>query len=338
MLASLQKLSQQIKKDPYLDSMIETSVLAEIPFQGKSFPLLSFSMGSRDPHAPVLFITGGVHGLERIGVQVVWSLLKTTVDRLRWDESLRSDLANLRLAAIPLLNPVGFENGSRCNGNNVDLMRNSPIKTNGEAPFLLGGHRLSRKLPWHQGEVGQLEPENKALFDYFFQQTKTSRCVISVDLHSGFGMKDRIWFPFSYTAEPFDCLAEMSTLTHLFEQTHPYHIYQIEPQSAGYLLNGDMWDYLFIKFREMNPSSPFLPLTLEMGSWTWVRKNPIQMFYRHGFFNPIKDHRLKRTYRRHNLLFNFLMRALRSKDSWLSSDPAMRSKQTQLGMDRWYGR
>lgn len=338
MLASLKKLSQQIEKDPYLKTVIDTKILAEIPFKGKSYPIHSFSIGSKNPDDPVLFICGGIHGLERIGVQVVWSLLKTTIDRLRWDLSLRDNFSKLRLAAIPLVNPVGFEHASRSNGNGVDLMRNSPIKANEKVPFLLGGHRLSKKLPWHQGEDGQLELENRSLYDFFFRQAGQSSCVISVDFHSGFGMKDRLWFPFSYTSEPFDFLPEMNSLTHLFEQTHPYHIYQVEPQSQGYLMNGDLWDYLFLEYRRCNHAGLFIPMTLEMGSWTWVRKNPIQIFSRHGFFNPIKEHRLKRTYRRHNLLFEFLMRALRSKESWLLADEKSRAKQQRLALERWYGR
>ncbi len=121
-------------------------------------------------------------------------------------------------------------------------------------------------------------------------------------------MRDRLWFPFSNTVRPFDHLAEMHALTHLLEQTHPYHIYQIEPQSKGYLLNGDMWDYLYLDYISKN-KGVFIPLTLEMGSWSWVRKNPLQIFSRDGVFNPIKEHRVKRTYRRHHLLFDFLLKA-----------------------------
>lgn len=335
MLRSLKKLSQMIEKDPDLQAIIRSEVLCEIPYKDQLFPIHAFTLGSENPKDPVLFITGGIHGLERIGVQVVWSLLKTTVDRLRWDQSLRDNLKNIRIAAIPLVNPVGFERASRSNGNDVDLMRNSPITATTRVPLLLGGHRWSKQLPWHRGEPGKLELENQALYNYFFQQAGQSSCVISVDFHSGFGMKDRLWFPYSHTVEPFEFLPEMNALTHLFEQTYPYHIYQIEPQSQGYLMSGDMWDYMLIEFMKSNPN-PYLPLTLEMGSWTWVRKNPIQMFSRGGFFNPIKEHRLKRTYRRHNLLFEFLMRTLRSKEAWLLPNEKARLSQRRKGLERWY--
>ena len=41
------------------------------------FPLYTFAIGSKDPLAAVMFILGGVHGIERIGAQLAWSFLKT---------------------------------------------------------------------------------------------------------------------------------------------------------------------------------------------------------------------------------------------------------------------
>jgi hypothetical protein len=263
--------------------------------------------------------------------------MKTTIDRLVWDHALRDLFKNIRLVFVPLVNPYGYYHLSRANPNGVDLMRNSPVKAIDKVPFLLGGHRYSNKLPWYQGSLGQLELENQVLEKVFLREVAASNCVISIDFHSGFGMKDRLWFPFSFTKTPFDHLPEMQALTHLFEQTHPYHIYQIEPQSKGYLLNGDMWDYLFLKFKEKNNKSVYIPLTLEMGSWSWVRKNPLQIFSRDGAFNPVKEHRLKRTYRRHHLLFDFLLRALYSNDVWSKLDVGLKSKHEQIAMERWYG-
>jgi hypothetical protein len=39
---------------------------------------------------------------------------------------------------------------------------------------------------------------------------------------------------------------------------------------------------------------PFIPLTLEMGSWAWVRKNLRQLFNFPSYFNPQKTHRHQR--------------------------------------------
>ncbi len=58
-------------------------------------------------------------------------------------------------------------------------------------------------------------------------------------------------------------------------------------------------------------------MTLELGSWLWIRKNPRQIFSRHGIFNPIKAHRIKRVLRRHADLLDFLARAAYSAPQWL---------------------
>lgn len=47
-----------------------------------------------------------------------------------------------------------------------------------------------------------------------------------------------------------------------------------EPQSQQYLTHGDLWDHLYLRALTGHPGHLFLPLTLEMGSWLWVKKNP----------------------------------------------------------------
>lgn len=336
MIDDLNKLVRLVQSDEYLKKVIRCEDIAEVEFKNEKYSLKAFTLGSENPQHPVLFITGGIHGLERIGAQLAWSLLKTTIDRMIWDKSLQLLLQNIRLVVVPLVNPVGYYNYYRSNGNGVDLMRNSPVKAIDKAPFLLGGHRISNKIPWYQGIEGKIETENQAVIDLFKTQAEQSRCVVSMDFHSGFGMKDRLWFPFSNTKKPFDDLYAMHSLTHLFEQTHPYHIYQIEPQSEAYLLNGDLWDFIYLEYKSKNKTGIFLPLTLEMGSWTWVRKNPLQIFYRNGIYNPIKQHRIKRTYRRHHLLFDFLLKAINSNEVWSTLDQSFKDKHRRLGLERWY--
>lgn len=336
MIGNLNKLISSIDKDELLNKIVRPYFLSEVQYKDKKYPIIGFSVGNQSPEVPVLFLTGGVHGLERIGAQLAWSLLKTTIDRLKWDQTLQELFKHIRLSVIPLVNPTGYTHYRRCNSNGVDLMRNSPVIATEATTFLLGGHRYSNRLPWFQGNPGVIEKENETLFSFFKTEASQSHCVVSLDFHSGFGMKDRIWFPYSYTRNPFDELAELHALTHLFEQTHPYHIYQIEPQSEGYLLNGDIWDHLYLDFKKNNPNSPYLPLTLEMGSWSWVRKNPLQLFKKDGIFNPVLEHRIKRTYRRHHLLYDFLLRALRSHHIWSQLKGLNRNHQQDLGLKRWY--
>ena len=94
----------------------------------------------------------------------------------------------------------------------------------------------------------------------------------------------------------------------------PHHDYSFEPQSKQYLLHGDLWDHAYDATPAQNI---FLPMTLELGSWLWIRKNPRQIFSRHGIFNPIKAHRIKRVLRRHADLLDFLARAAYSAPQWL---------------------
>lgn len=336
MLQALEKIYDLTVRESGLKNLIRAEVSHEIQKGGKEYPLYSFEIGSADPTAPVLFLVGGVHGLERIGSQLAWSLLKTTIDRLLWDENLNSVFKRIRLVCIPLLNPYGYVHFSRSNPNGVDLMRNSRIQSTEKTPFLLGGHRISNKLPWFQGEKGILEKELLFLERVFRRTTQASRNIVSVDFHSGFGMVDRLWFPFSYSQLKFTQVAELHALVTLFEQTHPYHIYRIEPQSEGYLLSGDIWDQLYLDALAKDPQKVFIPLTLEMGSWNWVRKNPLQIFSKQGIFNPMKEHRIKRTYRRHHLLFDFLLKAVYSHDAWTQPDQHSRLRHEILATDRWY--
>ena len=336
MQKALQKLDQQIRTKNFSPDLLRIETLATLDYKGEKHPIKSYSVGSQDKTTPVLFLTGGIHGLERIGAQLAWSLLKSTIDRLEWDRSLKDLFKSIRLIVCPLVNPIGYHHLMRSNGQGVDLMRNSPVLAVEKTPFLLGGQTFSSRLPWFQGTKGKLEEENLSLERFFRSQTTGSPCVISLDFHSGFGMKDRIWFPHSFSSKPFDDIGGLYSLVQLFENSHPYHVYQFEPQSKAYLLNGDLWDYFYLEFKKNHGSTVYLPLTLEMGSWNWVRKNPIQIFSRQGPFNPIREHRIKRTFRRHFLFFEFLLKALYSRESWVTSNPEQIKTNQKLGIEKWY--
>ena len=336
MTEEIDKLAETVSKNKVLNDFVKVKTIAEFDYKNKQFDIKSFNVGSVEKNSPTLFLTGGVHGIERIGARLAWSLLKTTIDRLTWDVSLQDLFKKIRLVVVPLVNPVGFRYFMRSNGNGVDLMRNAPIKAKDNVPFLLGGHRFSNKLPWYQGQANKIETEIQALIDLFQTELIESKCIISVDFHSGFGLKDRLWFPYSYTNTPFENLSQMYAFTDLFEETHPYHIYKFEPQSASYQMEGDLWDYLYLMYKDKQPVKTYLPLTLEMGSWSWVRKNPTQLFSRHGVFNPVKEHRRKRTYRRHHLLFDFMLKALNSYEVWSELSDDLYEEYWKLASKRWY--
>lgn len=292
------------------------------------------SFGSQSPTAPVLALFGGVHGLERIGSQVVLSLMRSFGERLLWDASLKETLTHIRILYFPMINPIGIYKRKRANPNGVDLMRNAPIEADSKPAPLLGGHRIGNWLPWYRGE--QLEPENQAVIRFCQEQMFNSTAIVAVDFHSGFGSSDQLWLPYAGSKAPFPNLAEAHALLSSFERTYPHHFYKIEPQSLNYTTHGDLWDYIYKLYREQNPNGTLLPLTLEMGSWLWIRKNPVQFFSALGPFNPIKPHRRKRILRRHMTLFDFLIRAVRSPQFWTALTPEQKEKQQNLAQNRWY--
>lgn len=299
------------------------------------YPIYGIVMGSQESAAPCLLLVGGVHGLERIGTQVVLAYLGTLAERLQWDELTRNALERSRIAAIPLLNPVGMRAGTRSNGSGVDLMRNGPIQEGGAGSFLVGGQRVSSLLPWYMGSKGRLEPESEALIEFVMKNVLGSVASIALDVHSGFGFQDRLWFPYARTRQPFPNTPEVYALYELLNQTLPYHVYQTEPQSRAYTIKGDLWDYLYDESRNRGDRL-FLPMTLEMGSWTWVRKNPRQAFTLPGTFNPMKRHRLRRTLRRHLLLIDFLHRAAVGHHAWASLDNPHRERCLSSALNLWF--
>jgi len=280
-------------------------------------PIHAFTFGSTERDRPALLVTGGVHGLERIGTDVAIAYLVTLLARLAWDELLHSALDRCRVIVVPLLNPVGMTHGTRANGSGVDLMRNAPAASLGGTP-LLGGHRLSRFLPWFMGHDGaEMEPEAAALVGLVERELFASPFAIALDLHSGFGMRDRLWYPYARTREPLPDLPAIIALDELLDASLPNHVYLVEQTARVYTIRGDLWDYLYDRRRERG-NGILLPLTLEMGSWAWVRKNPWQGLSSIGRFNPVKPHRLSRTLRRHLPLIDFLHHAAASHRSWIT--------------------
>ena len=283
-----------------------TRTLQEASYRNIRYPILEYRVGNAPKSAPALVITGGVHGLERIGTDVAFSLMETILGRWDWDRSLRDLLDQVQLVLIPLVNPVGRAHFTRSNGNGVDLMRNAPVSAK-QASFAVGGHDWSPRLPWFRGNPDQteagMEPESKALVDAVRGILKEASYTLALDLHSGFGTQDQIWYPYAYSQDSFPSIDQVALFEDLLRKAMPYHVYRVEPQARHYTTHGDLWDYLYLENNRKN----FLPLTLEMGSWNWVRKNPLQLFSLLGPFNPIKLHRHQRAMRRHLPLFQFLM-------------------------------
>lgn len=330
-LAELQRIVQQGGAHLQQRVVCEVSVGDDL-----SLPVHAITLGNPDPSLPAVGFFGGVHGLERIGAEVALACLRSVVNRLSWDVLLHRQLDMLRLVFMPLVNPGGLWRGTRANPQGVDLMRNAPVDADDRAPFLVGGQRLSAGLPWYRGALGAaMEAESQALCRVVEEELLTRRFSVAVDCHSGFGLHDRIWFPYAHTARPIPHLPEMHALNALLDHAHTHHRYVFEPQSRQYLAHGDLWDHLYLRASEQHSERVFLPLTLEMGSWLWVKKNPRQLFTRHGLFNPLIQHRQQRVLRRHVAWLDFIARAACGHAAWLPQGTAREQHQEQA-LARWY--
>ena len=298
-------------------------------------PVYAIALGNPDPSLPAVGYFGGVHGLERIGSRVVIAFLQSLVARLAWDASLRELLRRVRLLFMPLVNPGGMARGTRANPLGVDLMRNSPVESRDRVALLVGGQRISAGLPWYRGAAGAaMEPESAALCNWVARELLGRPFSLALDCHSGFGMRDRLWFPYAHRHAPMPALGELHALHRIFVQSHAHHCYVFEPQSRQYLAHGDLWDHLVLQAAAW--PGVFLPLTLEMGSWLWVKKNPRQLFSRQGIFNPLIAHREQRVLRRHLPLLDFVLRAAAGHALWLPQGEQRDSHRRQ-GMALWYG-
>lgn len=317
-------------------SIYTVTTLCTVACGEDMLPVYRFDIGANDTAKPTVFFVGGVHGVERIGTQVLLSFMHTLFERCQWDSSMAAILASINVVFIPLVNPGGMLLRTRANPTGVDLMRNAPVDAKGKVSGLLGGHRISRILPWYRGaRSAGMELESGVLCEVVKKCVEVSPFTISIDCHSGFGNRDRVWFPYAHTADPFADIGAMFALRQLFRKTHPtYSFYRIEPQANQYTTHGDLWDYVHLNTLASR-GGVYLPLTLEMGSWLWVKKNPSQLFNTLGIFNPVKPHRQERVLRRHQCLLEFLMRAASSFKDWLP-DSLDKQDWVHQGIEHWY--
>ncbi len=319
-----------------LGERAQTEVIERIQYQDHEFPIHCITLGSTQPDVPVLAFFGGVHGLEKIGSEVILSYMETISQLLDWDQEFLARLEKSRLVFVPIVNPVGVYLGTRSNGNGVDLMRNSPVEGVGSTR-IYSGHRITPRLPWYRGDKSKMEKEAQALCRVVERHVFNSSLAIALDLHSGFGIQDRLWFPYASRKTPFAFLAETLALKELFDRCYQHHIYRIEPTCLEYVINGDLWDYLFDDFvRRFEAERLFLPLTLEMGSWLWLRKSPMHLFLRHGLFHPLLPHRQQRIFRRHFMLFDFLFRSLLYPEKWAQLKNQQKIAYEKKALGLWY--
>lgn len=309
---------------------------------GGAYPVTAVMLGNPDPRVPAVAFVGGVHGLERIGAQVVVEHLAGVVARLRQgDAALHAQLERQRLVYVPVVNPAGLAQGTRSNGRGVDLMRNAPVEAEG-ATWAVGGQRWSSRLPWYRGAAqAPMEAESAALCALVRDELMAHRVGVAVDCHSGFGLRDRVWFPHACSPRPVAHLPEFHALG---ERIAPpprtprgrRAAREFEPQSRQYRTHGDLWDHLYDQACARGEGL-LLPLTLEIGSWRWVRRAPSQLFSRWGLFNPMAAPRASRERRRQAGWLERVREAVADADAWLPAEGAAREAHRVRAMARWYG-
>ncbi|RJO63489.1 MAG: zinc carboxypeptidase [Myxococcales bacterium] len=273
-------------------------------------PIYSFSICDHEQpecgSLPVLALFGGVHGVETIGVDVLHACIEHLASQLSWNEHLGELFRKVRLIGIPVVNPAGHWAETRCNGNGVDLMRNAPVDSP-TPTFLFGGQRFSAHLPYYRG--GGLELESKLLIDLVRNLVFPAPFGICLDIHSGFGWDDSLWTPYARQKgypPNWPCYMRLKAT---LDMALRHHVYKFEPQSENYCAAGDLWDYLMDEHRQLNPDAQgvFLPLTLEIGAWRWIKKSPTRQIRALDLFNPVPPHRRERVLRHHIPLLDLLL-------------------------------
>lgn len=304
---------------------------AELEVDSLTLPLWSLALGRSD--GPALLITAGVHGIERIGSQLLLAWLHALLERMQWDTQWRARIEKSRLLLVPIVNPAGMYLNQRGNRDGIDLNRHAPIDCQDPPPWPLAGQRLSRHLPWYRGRGQPEAVEFTTLRSFVQRQLAQDPFCLALDIHSGFGWQDHLWFPYAFRREPIERVADYVALKNLWERAHPHHDYLFEPQSNHYRTHGDIWDFLYREAQEANHT--LLPLTLEVGSWRWLKKRPQQLFNITGLFNPLVPHRHARVLRRHMVLLDFLLASATNHTQWQPDDeriPQLQKEARQL----WY--
>ena len=264
--------------------------LDTVPTREGREPILRFSLHDHETvgerPVPVLGLFAGVHGLEFIGVQILVHFLDFALRQTEWNHQFRDLLTKVRLVGIPIVNPCGLVHATRSNGHGVDLMRNAPV----ESPcpnWFIGGHRFSRLLPYYRGG-DSLELESQLLLNTVREHCFSAPFSLTLDLHSGFGVRDFLWTPYAKQQGLPPTWEDYGRIAQVIESSLKYAKYDLAPQSRYYCTSGDLWDYLYDAHLADYPdrAGRFLPLTLEVGTWRVHQKIPADRLSDLELFQP----------------------------------------------------
>lgn len=265
--------------------------------EGFRFPIHAIEIGTKKAlRKNPVGIVAGVHGLETIGIRVILDFLEFVLNKKNSGYFPDLEKGNVGLVVLPIVNPGGVAKKSRSNPAGVDLMRNSGVEAEA-APLLFGGQRFSSKFPYYRGK--SLEPESRALFRYVHQYFYSSENSIMpvLDLHSGFGTIDHVWWPYAGTKRPCVDTPLYQKIANYMQTRLGHTRFNFGPQSESYTTHGDLWDKFYDHFQDKiiaknpNSESRFLPLTLEIGTWSDIKENPSKLFRKRGIFNPAPENK-----------------------------------------------
>lgn len=320
-----------IKKLKRLGSLFQYEILAEIKVKDKTIPIYGLQIGPKDESLPVLGLYGGVHGLEKIGTHVIVNYLNSLSNKIAWNIALTKNLENLRVVSIPIVNPGGMFLQRRSNPNGVDLMRNAPVDAEKGTMFWPSGQTVSSKIPWYRGNPQNMELENKVLEAFVAKHMFKAPFSMALDIHSGFGLRDRLWYPYGKTMNPMPDEAYARKFARYFKVSHPFHNYIFEKQSDSYMIHGDMWDHLYDKFKNQGTDTKFLPWTLELGSWSWLLSRPHRIFNVSRLFHTDDSVKYSHVMRTHWGLLDFF------KDMTIHHKAWIKEQGTKEDLDRLVG-
>jgi hypothetical protein len=129
---------------------------------------------------PEVLYVGGYHGDEDISIEVPFYFISWLLESYDSDPKVRYIIDNRDLYIIPVLNPYGWENDDRMDGNGEDMNRDYPYGnlTSNPALTTVGSrtvhelmkvHLFSAGITWHAGAVGIYyawgTPLHNTLFD-----------------------------------------------------------------------------------------------------------------------------------------------------------------------------
>ena len=243
----------------------------------EAMPIHALRFGAADPTLAALLVTGGVHGLERIGTTSRSRFSRRSSRASSGTRCCTSCSRACASSSCRCVNPVGMARGSRANGSGVDLMRNAPAASLRwhaarrrpallVAAALVHGRRRARWSPNRRPCVRLVERELFASPLAIAARPALGlrphrSALVSVRAHARAAARSR---PRSTRSSAL--LDDDAAEPRLSRSSRP----RASTRSAA--TSGTTSTIA----GAARAAASLISLTLEMGSWSWVRKNPLQ--------------------------------------------------------------